>query len=126
MANVIYCPFCERTYPEGTILHDGLCCVSVKPILVDEKTKEPVIVVPEKICDIARMIIKDWRSQGKGINYAAKPYVEAMLSIENINDNFGYDSGVSIVRYFLCNANSWKGNTAREVKKKLNAMCKGK
>ena len=85
-----------------------------------------VIVVPEKISDIAKLIIKDWRSQGKGINYAAKPYVEAMLSINSIDDKFGYDSGVSIVRYFLCNANSWKGPVAREVKKKLNAMCKGK
>jgi len=34
------------------------------------------------------------------------------------------DSGDSIVRYFLSNASTWRGETARRVKKELNAMLK--
>ena len=73
--------------------------------------------------DIAREIRIDW---GKKINYAAKPYLDAMASLSDISDGYGYDSGDSVVRYFLCNASTWRGDTAKRVKAELNAMLKRK
>ena len=70
---------------------------------------------------IAQEIRKDW---GAKINYAAKPYLDAMQQLESVNDSYGYDSGNSVVLYFLCNAQSWRGETAKRIKKELNAMCK--
>jgi len=69
---------------------------------------------------IASEIRKDW----KKVYFGAVPYLDAMQSLNNINDNFYMDSGKSIVRYFLANASTWRGETARRVKKELNAMLK--
>lgn len=73
------------------------------------------------IYEIAREIRKDW---GSKVSVYAKPYLDAMESIESIDDNYGWDSAKSVVLYFLCNAGSWKGETARRVKNELKAMCK--
>lgn len=76
-----------------------------------------------KLNVIASEIASDW---GKKVNFGAKPYLEAMYSLETINDKYGMDSGHSIVAYFLGNATTWKGDKAREIKKELNAMLKAK
>ena len=73
---------------------------------------------------IAREIRNDWSKQGKGVNYAAKPYLDAMADLNSITDNYMYDSGKSVVLYFLCNATSWRGETAKRIKSELKAMCK--
>jgi hypothetical protein len=74
---------------------------------------------------IAREITLDWKATSKnGIYFGAKPYLEAMFTLNSINDNYFEDSGRSIVAYFLGNANTWKGETARRVKAELNAMLK--
>ena len=70
--------------------------------------------------EIAREIFADW----KKVNYAALPYLEAMLQIENINDNYGADSGKNVVIYFLSNAASWRGENARRIKKELAVLIK--
>jgi hypothetical protein len=67
---------------------------------------------------IANEIRKDW----KKVNFAAKPYLDAMTSLNSINDNYIMDSGRSIVAYFLSNAGSWRGDKAKEIKKELKAM----
>ena len=54
--------------------------------------------------------------------FGAVPYIEAMFCLHEIGDMFGYDSGESIVRYFLSNASTWRGETARRIKKELNSM----
>jgi len=72
------------------------------------------------LSEIARIIRKDW---GK-VNYAAVPYLEAMGGLENINQDYFMDSGASVVAYFLSNANSWRGDTARTVKAELNRRLK--
>lgn len=56
--------------------------------------------------------------EGRGkpwFNYA-KPYVEALYSLNTTKDNYGYDSGDSIVLYALSNLTNWRGDEAREVK----------
>lgn len=72
------------------------------------------------ISDIAYLIKRDWTK----VYFGAVPYLNAMCSLTSIDDNYGMDSGKSIVRYFLANASTWKGETAREVKKYLNKLTK--
>ena len=67
---------------------------------------------------IAKDIRRDWTRE----YFAAKPYVEAMGQLDNIKDKFYFDSGESVVRYFLANASSWRGPKAREIKAELKAM----
>ena len=72
------------------------------------------------LSDIAFEILSDWNN----VNFAAKPYLEAMCSLQSIKDNYYLDSGTSIVAYFLCNASTWRGTVAREIKKELNKRIK--
>ena len=74
-----------------------------------------------KLWEIAVIIKKDW---GSKIYFGAVPYIEAMNSLDNITDKYIFDSGISIVAYFLSNAKTWKGDTARAVKKHLNKLIK--
>ena len=53
----------------------------------------------------------------------AKPYVDAMMELNSINDRYMWDSGKSVVLYFLSNAGAWRGETAKRVKAELKAMC---
>lgn len=73
------------------------------------------------LSEIAAEIRKDW---GSKVNFGAKPYLDAMASLNSINDNYGWDSGKSIVLYFLGNAASWRGETAKRIKAELKAMAK--
>jgi hypothetical protein len=81
------------------------------------KAKVPV----RSIEVIANEIRRDW---GVKTNYAARPYLQAMYGLNSISDNYGCDSAKSIVAYFLSNASTWQGETARRIKKELNAMIK--
>ena len=71
---------------------------------------------------IARDIRADWQP----VNYAAKPYLDAMATLDSINDKYMFDSGRSVVLYFLANASSWRGDKARAIKSELKSMTKGK
>jgi hypothetical protein len=72
------------------------------------------------ISQIADLISTDWQK----VNYAARPYLSAMHSLQSASDSFGYDSGKSVILYFLSNASSWRGEVAREIKKELNKRVK--
>lgn len=74
-----------------------------------------------KIYEIAAEIHTDW----KKVNYAAYPYLDAMDDIESVDSMYYQDSAASIVRYFLSNATTWKGEVARRIKKELNEMVEG-
>ena len=69
---------------------------------------------------IAREIRSDW----KNVNYAAEPYLDAMGQLNSINDDYYYDSARSVVLYFLSNAGTWRGDTARKVKLELKVLLK--
>ena len=58
------------------------------------------------------------------IHFAAAPYLDAMMSMDNIKDNYGHDDGRSIVLYFLSNASSWRGDDAKRLKAELKLMLK--
>jgi hypothetical protein len=69
---------------------------------------------------IARDIRSDW---GSKVNFAARPYLAAMMELNTLQDSYGYDSGESIVRYFLCNASSYRGEKAKALKAELKTIC---
>lgn len=77
-----------------------------------------------KLNEIASLIYDDHRAQGKKVNYAAKPYLEALSGMREITDSYGFDPGSSIVAYLLGNLSSWKGDVAKAVKKELNKRLK--
>lgn len=69
---------------------------------------------------IAREIRADW----KKVSPYAAPYLQAMSYLNSVDDNYIMDSGRSIVSYFLANAGSWRGETAKRIKSELKAMVK--
>lgn len=69
-----------------------------------------------------KVIAQDIRAHWPKVNYAAKPYLDAMSSLNSIDENYMFDSGKSVVNYFLSNAGTWRGEKAREIKAELKAM----
>lgn len=70
--------------------------------------------------EIARAIRKDWKAP----YFGAVPYLEAMGQLHSIDDSYGLDDARGIVAYFLSNATTWRGDTARSVKAELKALLK--
>ena len=69
---------------------------------------------------IAREIAADWRKP----YFGAVPYLDAMRQLSSIHGEFYQDSAKSIVAYFIANAGTWRGDTARRVKAELKALLK--
>lgn len=76
---------------------------------------------PRTLRAIAGEIQRDW---GDKVYFGAVPYLRAMRGLEKVTDKYGDDDGDSIVRYFLVNAKSWRGETARRVKAELRELTK--
>lgn len=74
-----------------------------------------------ELFEIASEIKADW---GAKVYFGAKPYLDAMSCLRTVDDTYGEDSAKMIVAYFLSNASTWRGETAKRVKKELNAMIK--
>lgn len=72
------------------------------------------------IYEIAADIERNWAK----VNYAARPYLDAMHSINSINDMFYADTAKSVVLYFLSNARSFTGENAKRIKSELKGMAK--
>lgn len=72
----------------------------------------------KKIKEIAQEIKNNWKPVGPG----AKPYLEAMLELETIDDYYYCDSAQSIIAYFLSNASTWRGEVARRIKTELKSL----
>jgi hypothetical protein len=70
--------------------------------------------------ELALMVKRDWQKP----YFGAVPYLNAMMALTSIDEQYGLDTGESIVLYFLANANTWRGETARAVKKELNRRAK--
>ena len=67
---------------------------------------------------IAREIEGSWPK----VNYAARPYLDAMKELESIDDMFYMDTAKSVVLYFLANAGSFRGEDARRLKAELRSL----
>lgn len=75
---------------------------------------------PRPLFEIAQEIRNDW----KKVYFGAVPYLDAMSTLNKISDNYYYDSAKSVVLYFLANAQTWKGETAKRIKQELKLMSK--
>jgi hypothetical protein len=69
---------------------------------------------------IAAEVRKNWPK----VYFGAVPYLDAMATLDNVKQNYGMDSGESIVAYFLANASTFRGPVAKEIKKELKARIK--
>jgi hypothetical protein len=73
------------------------------------------------LAEVAQEIYETWPK----VNYAAKPYLQAMEELDLITGSYGADSAASIVRYFLSNATGWRGEDAKRIKAELKEMING-
>jgi hypothetical protein len=67
---------------------------------------------------IAQEIRADWAKP----YFGAVPYLDAMAVLNTVTDTYGCEDGKTQVIYFLANANTWRGETARRIKAELKAM----
>jgi hypothetical protein len=68
--------------------------------------------------EIARDIQRDWKVP----YFGAVPYIDAMAQLDSINGMYFQDSARSVVLYFLANASTWRGETARKIKAELKKL----
>jgi hypothetical protein len=69
-------------------------------------------------------IARDIRQSWPRVWFGAKPYLDAMGTLDKVTDKFFQDDADDIVRYFLSNAVTWRGEDARRIKAELKAMIK--
>lgn len=75
---------------------------------------------PRSLSEIARDIMKSqWYRSNSSIY--ARDYICAMLDLGSIDDQYGLDSGESVVLYALSNMATFKGEEARAIKLELKA-----
>lgn len=75
---------------------------------------------------IAAEIKRDWRDKNglSKVYFGAVPYLDAMSRLDTIGDRYGEDPAKDIVVYFLSNAATWRGDTAKRIKAELKALIK--
>jgi hypothetical protein len=74
--------------------------------------------MPRPIYEIAADVRRTWPK----VNYAAKPYLDAMRDLDSIDDKYIMDDARDIVLRFIGNAGAWRGDDARRIKAELRAM----
>lgn len=73
---------------------------------------------PRSLSVIAAEIKATWPK----VNFGAVPYLNAMSDLDSIDDMYMLDDARSVVRYFLANAGTWRGEAARRIKAELKAL----
>ncbi len=77
------------------------------------------------MCQIAADIDALWTALRKnGVHPTARPYLDAMKTLDQITDVYGVDSATSVVLYFLANASSFCGAEAKGLKFELKVILK--
>ena len=87
----------------------------------EQETKLQTELLSCSLSRIALMVKADWRNP----YFGAIPYIAAMTTLHDMDDVYYADDAPSIVRYFLANAGTWRGDVARAVKRELNLRLKG-
>ena len=103
-----------------------------KPIPLTEKLsiaeiEERLDSIPVKtfcITDIDDSQLLEWVAYINEMTaYYKTVEVDGIVTQEPIRyDMYGFNTAESIVRYFLSNASTWRGETAKRIKKELKAM----
>ena len=71
-----------------------------------------------------QQIAKDIKSTWLNVYFGAVPYLDAMLELDTSdpNESYLYDSAGDIARYFLANAQTFRGEDARRLKAELKSL----
>lgn len=71
-----------------------------------------------------QQIANDIKSTWLNVYFGAVPYLEAMLTLDTTDPNalYCYDKARDIVRYFLANAQTFRGADAKRLKAELESM----
>lgn len=69
-------------------------------------------------------IAQDIKDAWKNPSPYALAYLNPMLTLNSIDDNYFFDDARSIVLYFLSNAGGFRGEKARELKQELKDLLK--
>jgi hypothetical protein len=71
-----------------------------------------------------QQIARDIKSTWLNVYFGAVPYLEAMLTLDTSDPNamYFYDTAGDIVRYFLANAQTFRGTDAIRLKAELKSM----
>jgi hypothetical protein len=112
------CPACQSENNEDTKLGDMGKLIWYRCRYCGMDFSYEVLHGSRTISAIAREINRSWENP----YFGAVPYLNAMFSLDSIDQMYGMDRADSIVRYFLSNAATWKGETARRIKKELKAL----
>lgn len=78
------------------------------------------VTASRPIYEIAADIRREWGPSN--VNYAAKPYLDAMLQLSDMNSRFYEDDAKTILAYFLSNAGSFRGGRAKELKDEIKVL----
>lgn len=73
---------------------------------------------PRPLREIADDILNTWARP----SYAARPYIEAMRTMDRITDLYFTETGEEQVRRFLVNSPYWRGEHARRIKFELRSL----
>lgn len=71
-----------------------------------------------------QQIARDIKSIWPNVYFGAVPYLEALLTLDTTDPNamYYYDTAGDIVRYFLANAQTFRGADAKRLKAELKSM----
>lgn len=71
-----------------------------------------------------QQIAKDIKSTWLNVYFGAVPYLEALLTLDTTDPNASYyhDTAGDIARYFLANAQTFRGADARRLKEELKNL----
>lgn len=77
------------------------------------------LIMQRPIYEIAKEIKKEW---GAKVYYGAAPYLDAMFYLAHPSDKYGFDTGSEILRYFLSNASTFRGENAKKLKAEIKEI----
>lgn len=69
-------------------------------------------------------VAKEIKANWKNVYFGAKPYLDIMMHLTSIDDRYYQDTARDIVRYFLSNAQYWRGDVAKRIKLELKKLIK--
>ncbi len=96
------------------------------PVVVHRLDGQPSVhsrgtALHRSLSQIGDEIKADWTN----VYFGAVPYLDALSTLDQITDRYYEDDAADIVRYFLANAGTWRGETARRIKAELKTILKG-
>lgn len=71
-----------------------------------------------------QQIARDIKSTWLNVYFGAVPYLEAMLTLNTTDPDamYGFETAECIAKYFLANAQTFRGADARRLKAELKSM----